>query len=98
MITAKGIYLDLNDSTYFYRVNNFKFYFSSRVYRQKFIDRLNDYVKSEKLKFEQKYNVTLQNSYFFLFMLYAKIEKRGFRVENLKEVYNFMPRIDIKFI
>ena len=80
MMTAKGIYLDLEESTYFYRFGNYKFYFSSKLYRGNFIKRVEQGIKREKDKFECKYNVVVTNQIFFAFYIYATIEKRGFRV------------------
>ena len=54
MMTAKGIYLDLEESTYFYRFGNYKFYFSSKLYRGNFIKRVEQGIKREKDKFECK--------------------------------------------
>ena len=103
MITAKGIYLDLNDSTYFYRVNDYKFYFSSKFYREKFIKEMNSYCKEEKIKLENRLKTSISNSSFLLFVLYSKIEKRGFRIEanekgkNLR-TYNVMPQVELKIL
>lgn len=83
MMTAKGIYLDLGDSTYFYKYEKYKFYFSSRVYREKFIKKVEGFIKQEKIKFEAKYNTIITDSIFFAFVLYSKIETRGFRVEEI---------------
>lgn len=83
MITAKGIYLDLEDSTYFYKVDRYKFYFSSQFYRSNFIKKLENFTKVEKIRFETRYNTFLTNTTFFAFVLYSKIEKRGFRVEEI---------------
>lgn len=83
MMTAKGIYLDLDESLYFYKYEKYKFYFSSRLYRENFIKKVENYVNYEKKKFEAKYNTIVTDSVFFAFVLYSKIEKRGFRVEEI---------------
>lgn len=103
MITAKGIYLDLNDSTYFYRINDYKFYFSSRFYREKFINEMNNFCKEETIRLENRLKTSISNSIFLLFVLYSKIEKRGFRIEeNLKgkspKTYTCMPQITLNII
>lgn len=104
MKTAKGIYLDLEDSTYFYRYESYKFYFSSQFYRANFIKKLDTFVKSEKIKFEAKYNTIIIDSTFFAFVLYSKIEKRGFRVERIdyskkeSEFITSMPFVELKLI
>ena len=81
MITTRGIYLDINDSVYFYKVGRYKFYFSSRGYREKFIRKVENFMKEERAKFEIKYKTILTDNLFFAFVLYSRIEKRGFRVE-----------------
>lgn len=104
MITAKGIYLDLEDSTYFYRYERYKFYFSSKFYRGNFIKKVENFIKSEKIKFETKYNTIVTDPIFFAFVLYSKIEKRGFRVEQIdysktsKEYITSMPFVEFKLI
>lgn len=80
MKTKKGIYLDLEDSDYKYRIGEYIFYFSSIVYRDKFIKQSNEFTKQEGIKFKIKYKLTLSDVNIFLFTLYGKIEKRGYKV------------------
>lgn len=100
MMTAKGIYLDLSESTYFYKFDDYKFYFSSKFYRGNFIKRVEKEIKNEKVKFESKYNTIITNYTFFAFYIYAKIEKRGFRVEDTKtkELITQMPFVSFKLM
>lgn len=97
MVTARGIYYDLNETIYYYKVSSYKFYFSSKKYRDKFINIHKDYINQELLKFYQRYNVKLENDTIFLFILYSTIEKRGFMVENLdtKDRIYKLPNIKI---
>lgn len=104
MMTAKGIYLDLDESLYFYKVERYKFYFSSRLYRENFIKKHEAFIKQEKVKFEAKYNTVITDSIFFAFVLYSRIEKRGFRVEVIDyskktdEVITSMPFVELKML
>jgi hypothetical protein len=104
LLTTKGIYLNLEDSTYFYKVRNLKFYFSSQIYRAKFIQKLDRYMTEEKLRLEIRYNTAVLDTLFFATVLYSKIEKRGFRVEvynedkTIKDTLTSIPFIDIKMI
>lgn len=100
MMTAKGIYLDLDESTYFYRYGNYKFYFSSKLYRGNFIKRVEQGIKKEKDKFEARYNVVVTNQIFYAFYVYATIEKRGFRVVDYttKEELRQMPDVYLKIV
>ena len=104
MQTIRGIYLDLEDSTFFYRVYKYKFYFSSQFYRGNFIKKLEDFTKNEKLKLEMRYNTVVIDLTFFAFVLYNRIEKRGFRVEvytddnKLQDTITSMPFLEIKIV
>jgi len=105
MMTAKGIYLDLDESLYFYKVERYKFYFSSRLYRENFIKKYEAFIKQEKVKFEAKYNTVITDSNFFAFVLYSRIEKRGFRVEVIdysskktNEVITSMPFVELRML
>lgn len=84
------IYLSVNDSDIYYRHLNFKFYFSSRAIRERFIKKIEDYSKNENLKLQYKFpNVTfdvLSFDKFFSLFLYSKLEKRGFKVEVLENL------------
>lgn len=103
MKTRKGIYLDLKDSDYFYRIGDLKFYFSSQTYREKFIRRHTLYAKTEQRKIELRYSLFLPEKLFY-FTIYSKIETRGFRVEKCNtrgkaiRTYNVTPTLDIELI
>ena len=56
MITKRGIYYDLNDSTYTLKVEGLTFYFSSDFYRMKFAESFVKYIESETLKLKVKYS------------------------------------------
>lgn len=91
MITKRGIYYNLEESTYYYRVGTYKFCFSSKQYRDKFIKLQSDYVINEMSKFRVRYsNLDIDKRNFnyhiyFAIQLYVTIEKRGFLIYNLDE-------------
>ena len=103
MKTRKGIYLDLKDSDYFYRIGELKFYFSSVTYREKFIKKYENYAREEKRKVELKYRFSLKESIFY-FTIYSKIETRGFRVAKCNKegkdinYYDKIPMLEIYYI
>ena len=99
MKTIKGIYLDLTESDYTYKVGNFRFYFSSKFYRDKFINKVDDFLKMENLKFQNNYRLKLDDSDFLSYKLYTSIEKRGFYVYDIlnKVYYKEAPLVKIKF-
>ena len=91
MITKRGIYYNLEESAYYYRVGTYKFCFSSRQYRDKFIKLHKDYVINELSKFKVRYNdliidkMNYNYHIYFAIQLYVSIEKRGFLIYNLDE-------------
>ena len=80
MITKRGIYYDLNDSTYILKVEGLTFYFSSDFYRMKFAESFVKYIESETLKLKVKYSCNINATKMLLLKLYQKIETRGFKV------------------
>lgn len=79
------VYLNTSDSDIFYHYQNYRFYFSSKATRERFIRKLFIYVEEETNKFINKYDVVVDRDSFntiFAFILYNKTEKRGFKVEN----------------
>lgn len=86
--TTKGIYINLNESEYKFIYYGMTFFFSSEFYKNKFIESVTDYIDTETLKLQIKYNVNIKLDELFLIALYKKIEKRGFRIldQNNKEI------------
>lgn len=97
MKTARGIYLDINESDYYYDYKigslSLRFYFSSKVYCEKFKKRLPDYILKNKIRLfgydENPYFNMILNSgttmgesliYQWAIEFYKSIEKRGFKV------------------
>lgn len=100
MVTKNGIYHDLTETLYHYRVGSYKFYFSSKFNRDRFIAKYPNYVKEQSFKFKDRFRFNLKNYDLFLFTLYSIIEKRGFLVEEyleekLNNSYNKIPMLDI---
>lgn len=80
MKTANGIYLDLNESEYIKEINDFKFYFSSKFYLDKFDEMKNNYVDGNTLQINAKYDGIIDAEILLLIKLYKRIEKRGFKI------------------
>ena len=79
--TRRGVYINIDESDYKVEIKGFCFYFSSLFYRKKFLDSLNEINYSNfklRLSYITKYNINCD--ILFLFYLYNKIEKRGFKV------------------
>jgi hypothetical protein len=79
----KGIYRELEHSPYFTKINNIVFYFSSKLYLNKF----NTVYESEIIKMNERTShiykdvFNLDVTVLSLIRLYASIEKRGFYIE-----------------
>ena len=76
----KNVYHDLSTSPFSYKVDDFLFIFSSKLYLDKFIKNNVDYVREETLKLTIKYGLILYPKDMFLLSFYKKVEKRGFKV------------------
>lgn len=82
-MTKAGIFLNLNESTYKYKIYDLKFYFSSMFYMEKFIKNVEKYVETENMKLSNRTNLVINFNKFFAISFYQKIEKRGFKVIDL---------------
>lgn len=88
MKTKYGIFLNLDESTYSYEKNKITFYFSSKLYLNKFKKTYKNYIQMEIAKLNIKYNLNIEDypilynniSNFLLRALYKKIEKRGYKI------------------
>lgn len=94
MKTSRGIYLNIEESTYFLNFEGVTFYFSSMFYKEKFKRELKKYIDIESIRLYNRLNLKNEMSIFLAISLYKKIEKRGFRVlihnkEQLEENHIF---------
>ena len=80
MKTRRGIELNLKESEYKTKIRGLSFYFSSKTYLTKFIEKVENFSIVENLKFQSKYNIKVSLEMIFIIALYKKIEKRGFRI------------------
>ena len=94
------IYYNISESEYKVDYQNFTFYFSSILYKRKFIRELKDYVNDESFKLKTKYQNYLEATEYLALSLYKKIEKRGFYVlykgSSINENTSF--RISLSFL
>ena len=80
MKTKRGIYLDLEFSDYVFKDDNFEYYFSSKLYLDKFKETYLTDISLNEIKFHLKHDVLINFDLPLAISLYKKIEKRGFRV------------------
>lgn len=94
--TRYGVYIRINNelTEYYYKLNNLQFYFSSPVYRDKFIEKVQDFITQESNKFENKYNVMINFSNIFSIILYKMVEKRGFSIYDI-ETGNYLEQYGV---
>lgn len=82
MKTVRGVYHNLKESEFVHTIGEIRFYFSSQLYKDKFISR---YLK-EKERFNDSLNRVYKDKFDIAgdvlawVRLYSKIEKRGFYI------------------
>ena len=85
MKTIKGIELDLTQTEYIVSIYGYSFYFSSKFYKEKFEREMKNFSEMEMQKIRVKNKIKISMELYFLFALYKKIEKRGFRIVSQKD-------------
>lgn len=98
---SEKIYKDILESDLTFNIHDIKFYFSSNLYRDKFISRVEDYVKTETERCKKKFGVKkFHGEKLFCIMLYKSIEKRGFRILDKRyseEIHNPIEALMLDF-
>ena len=80
------IYYEIEDSTYYADYKQFRFYFTSILYQEKFKYGVETYIHSEYAKLKFRYSINENQvevetlKLILLLNYYKKLEKRGFRV------------------
>lgn len=99
MKSKRGVYYDLKESEYRYKIDNFEFVFSSLFYLSLFKTNLNEYINYEQSKINTKLNNKIDIKEVILLNHYKRIEKRGFLVyykgKELKD-YNFLLNLETR--
>lgn len=80
MKTERGIFYNLEESTYTLNYNEYIFYFSSELYLNKFKDTVEEFINYETLKLKNRYKCYLNLRSMLLISYYKRIEKRGFYI------------------
>ena len=96
MLTKNGICLKIRESEYKSLKYGLVFYFSSKLYLDKFNNNVNRYVDEETLKLQNKYKITCNFEVYLAISYYKKIEHRGFYV--IDEVSNYEIKDNSKFL
>ena len=92
-MTKGGIERDLPRSPYTHKLNNLTFYFSSKIYKEKFVTALANYTHDFRLMLEKKLSVSVIGCEDIAsILLYKRTEKRGFYVE-YKSDKDYIPSI-----
>lgn len=88
-MTKGGVERNLPCSPYSHKLNNLTFYFSSRIYKEKFVSALANYTHDFRLTLEKKLSIAVIGCEDIAsILLYKRTEKRGFYVTYSKQVYN----------
>ena len=83
MQTKRGIELNIKESKYACVYNGIKFYFSSELYKNKFLANVETFIKIEELKLQNKYRLKLDIKEYLAIVYYKQIEKRGFYIYDM---------------
>ena len=78
------IYKDLRHSNFSYESDNYKFFFSSMFNLKRFTEKINELNEKIQIDLKAKYRIDFEGFDFIGFVLYKKIEIRGFLVECLE--------------
>lgn len=90
-----GVYYNLDTSNIFYDYKDYRFYFSSELLKENFINKLFS-LEVDKAIFEKRYYCKVNDPIFLIFKNYKKVEKRGFRVEKENKKINNI-NVNIEF-
>jgi hypothetical protein len=82
MKTKRGIYYRLFESEFVHTIGDIRFHFSSKLYRDKFIETYRDYIDlfNQKLNKVYKNQYQIDGNYLALIRYYDRLEKRGFYI------------------
>ena len=92
MQTERGIELNLKESSYYIDLFGLRFFFSSKLYLEKFKNNVNEYINFEAMKICNKYKIPIILNRYLAISYYKRIEKRGFRIieKDTKEEINYL--------
>lgn len=84
-MTKGGVERDLPRSPYTHKLNNLTFYFSSKIYKEKFVTALANYTHDFRLTLEKKLSISVIGCEDIAsILLYKRTEKRGFYIEYIR--------------
>lgn len=86
MLTRNGIERDLIKSPYTFTTNSITYFFSSKMYLEKFMAECDINRDSMYYNLYRRFNCKVKITELYDLVLYSKIEKRGFLVKH-KGVY-----------
>lgn len=84
MISRNGIYYDLKQSIYRYKLDNITYVFSSLSHLQKFKMRYSDYRQKINESLSNRFNLDINVDRLADIICYIKVESRGFFIINDK--------------
>jgi hypothetical protein len=74
------VFLNLEQSPFVVETSSYKFYFSSAFNESRFLEGVDEFVETQRLRLQARWKVKAMYNDFFMFAYYAQIEKRGFRI------------------
>lgn len=84
-MTRNGIFYDLTLSPFTVQIDNLVFYFSSKLHKKKFKEKVENEIKRINLSISRRFGVEVNMKYLACVTTYIKIEGRGFLIFNACE-------------
>ena len=79
------IYQNIKETVYSYEIYDLCFHFSSLFNKNRFIEKVENYVNIEEMKIINKYQLQIDIKKYLAIAFYKKIERRGFYISNSGE-------------
>lgn len=78
--TKNGVYYDLTETEYTSKLYGYTLYFSSKLHKEKYDNRLNEYTNEFNKRIFKRYGLNTKATILPAIALYTKIETRGFYI------------------
>ena len=79
------VYQNIKETVFNYEIYNLCFHFSSLFNKNRFIEKVENYVNIEEMKIINKYQLQIDIKKYLAIAFYKKIERRGFYISNSGE-------------
>ena len=96
-MTKNGIEMNLQISPYKVIKNGIEFHFSSKLYKKKFLDKLESYQEYVNDSLSNRFGVSVDFGILASIVLYSNIEKRGFLITYDGVGYKWLNQVKLSY-